>query len=82
MADGREEIALEFDEFGKFLLGGLPRSASRDRSWWANSDGSPGRVQAHAWLDAGYCVDWVDLKARVVRFRRMGTDHARRPTGR
>lgn len=78
IADGRDEIVLDFDEFGVFLLGGLPRSASRDRTWWANSDGDSGHVHVHAWLDAGYCIDLVDLDARTVRFRRREAGDVRR----
>ena len=72
MADGGAEVALDFDDFAVFLLGGLPLSALRDAGWWTNSDGDPSRSQAHAWLDAGYEVEFVDLGARTVLFRRRG----------
>lgn len=81
LADGRDEVVLDFDEFGVFLLGGLPRSASRDRSWWANSDGDPAHAHVHAWLDAGYCIDFVDLDDRTVRFRKQEATGARPPQG-
>lgn len=73
ITDGRNEIVLDFDEFDVFLLGGLPLSAARDPSWWANDDRRPENVQVHAWLDAGYCIQSVDLDARTVRFRRQDT---------
>lgn len=41
--------------------------ASAQRSWWGNS---PGRVQAKAWLAAGFEVTDVDLAAMKVRFDR------------
>lgn len=82
ITDGRDEIVLGFEEFGVFLLGGLPQSASRNRSWWANSGGDPAHAHVHAWLDAGYCFEWVGLDEGTVRFRRKREGgHMRHPDG-
>ena len=52
------------------LVGGLPASARQHRAWWSNErDG--GHVQAHAWLDAGWRVDDVNLTAERVGFVRL-----------
>jgi len=51
------------------LVGGLPPSARADRTWWGNTL-NPGRVQAHAWLGAGWRVDRVDLIAQEAVFAR------------
>jgi hypothetical protein len=48
----------------------LRARADRYQAWWANEVGG-NHVQAHAWLDAGWCVDLVDQRARWVRFRRI-----------
>jgi hypothetical protein len=70
MADGRDDVVLDFGDFDVFLLGGLPLTAQRDPSWWANSDGDPAHAHVHAWLDAGYVVADLDLDGGKVRFRR------------
>ncbi|MDZ4776822.1 MAG: hypothetical protein SGJ23_08565 [Alphaproteobacteria bacterium] len=52
------------------ILGaGLPASAVRHRSFWAN-DNEGHHPHARAWADAGYRVAWIDREDRVVRFER------------
>lgn len=46
------------------LVGGLPPSALRNRTWWANNS----QVQARAWRAAGWHVDRVDMSAGKVWF--------------
>lgn len=49
------------------IVGGLPASARRHSAWWSNElEGS--HVQAHAWMDAGWRVERVNLTAERVRF--------------
>jgi putative restriction endonuclease len=51
------------------LVGGLPASARRHSAWWSNErEGT--HVQAHAWLEAGWRVEDVNLTAERVRFTR------------
>ena len=51
------------------LVSGLPPSARTDRSWWGNTTNRT-RVQAQAWLGAGWRVEAVDLiKERVTLAR-------------
>lgn len=67
---GQEEaIELSFDQIEAVLRAPLPASARKSRSWWANSE-SWGRVQAAAWMEAGYHVSFVDLEQERVRFAR------------
>ena len=47
------------------LVGGLPRSATEHRAWWAND---ATHVHARAWLDSGFRVELVDLSGKRVRF--------------
>jgi hypothetical protein len=47
------------------LVGGLPLSARRERTWWANTWRHP---QAQSWLSAGFSVPAVDLNGATVRF--------------
>jgi hypothetical protein len=63
-ADG--PVVLEFGEIAR-MVGGLPTSAERLGSWWANEAGG-GHVQAHAWLNAGREVVAVDRTRRTVTF--------------
>jgi len=64
-----DHIEVGFAEIDQMVPGGLPKSASAQRSWWGNS---PGRVQAKAWLAAGFEVTDVDLAAMKVCFGRRG----------
>jgi hypothetical protein len=59
---------MEFAELAA-LVGGLPKSAYRYREWWANERRGQ-HVQCRAWMSTGYEVDWVNLSAERVRFRR------------
>jgi hypothetical protein len=64
LPDGPAELS--FDEISA-LVGGLPASAEKHRSWWGNE--VAGRnVQAAAWLNAGREVVAVDVDRRVVSF--------------
>lgn len=61
-------VTMRFEEIAA-IVGNLPRSAREHRAWWSNEH--RGRhVQAHAWLDAGYGVDSVDLDQCIVTFAR------------
>jgi hypothetical protein len=64
LPDGPAELS--FDEISS-LVGGLPASAEKQRSWWANE--AAGRTaHAAAWLNAGRRVTGVDVDRRVVTF--------------
>ena len=65
-----DRVNAGFFEIDQMVTGGLPKSASAQRGWWSNS---PARVQARAWLAAGFQVANVDLAATTVRFERRGT---------
>ena len=57
---------MTFDEIDH-VVGGLPASARRYPAWWSNErEGT--HVQAHAWMDAGWRVENVNLAAKRVRF--------------
>ncbi len=62
-----DRVEVGFFEIDQMVTGGLPKSASAQRGWWSNS---PARVQAKAWLAAGFQVTDVDLKATTVHFER------------
>lgn len=70
---GRPEL-LTFEDIETILGAGLPESATRQSSFWANDNHHPDDYsrssQAAAWRDAGYRVAWIDREERVVRFER------------
>ena len=70
--NGRPEL-LTFEDIEAILGAGLPESALRQSSFWANDnhrDDYARSSQAAAWRDAGYRVAWIDRDDRVVRFER------------
>lgn len=68
-SDRAERVELTFAQIETILDAPLPASARKSRSWWANSQ-TPGRVQAAAWIEAGYLVDEVDRERERVTFAR------------
>ena len=44
------------------LVGPLPESARKHRSWWANDS----KVEARAWREAGWHVESVDQQRECV----------------
>lgn len=68
---GKATVSVSFDELGKLVSGGLPRSAYRFPAWWANERQPQTHVQKFAWMAAGYEVDHYDLGTQRVRFRKV-----------
>ena len=62
-------LPLTFDEIEKIIGERLPPSAGQYRPWWGNELNAESR-QSHAWLDAGWKVESVDLKNKRVVFRK------------
>jgi hypothetical protein len=66
----RRNITIPFDQIERIIRAQLPKSAGTYQEWWSNeSTGS--HVQSHAWMNAGWRVDSVDLSAKWVRFFRF-----------
>jgi hypothetical protein len=64
-----ETITLSFDDIEEgIIFDGLPASARRHRSWWAND--STSSRQALAWMRAGWAVYDVDFNSETVTFER------------
>ena len=62
-----QEWSTSFPELERILRDGLPDSARKHRPWWANHAGN---TQGRVWLDAGWKVERVNLRAETVVFRR------------
>ncbi|MBX3323465.1 MAG: hypothetical protein KF757_10780 [Phycisphaeraceae bacterium] len=61
-----EELAISFDDLERATGITLPYAARHHRQWWSN--GTNAHTQAVAWMEAGYRVTDLDLKAGTVRF--------------
>jgi hypothetical protein len=65
----QNDVTLTFTQIGRIIGATLPQSARNYGAWWANErEGS--HVEAHAWMDAGWKVDYVDFTRKCVRFIR------------
>ena len=65
----RREITISFEKIEAIIHDELPFSARNYRPWWANEqDGK--HVNAHAWMNAGWKVDSVDMSRELVRMVR------------
>jgi hypothetical protein len=64
----QREVTMSFNQIERIMNDKLPLSATKHRAWWSN--GIDSRVEAHAWLNAGWKVDTVNFNEKWVRFRR------------
>ncbi|MHA1215555.1 MAG: DUF7662 domain-containing protein [Candidatus Hodarchaeales archaeon] len=64
------DVTLSFDHINEVLQSDLPYSAHHYRAWWGNEVKGQ-HVHAHAWQDAGWKVETVDLTRKRVRFLRV-----------
>jgi hypothetical protein len=62
-------VVMTFAEIEKIIEDKLPDAASKHRPWWGNEKESGSR-QCRSWLDAGWEIGKVDLKAKMVLFRK------------
>jgi len=65
-----QRLLLTFREIEHIIEDHLPESAHKYVAWWGKESGSE---QSHAWLDAGWEVESVDLKAEEVAFRKISS---------
>ena len=64
---GEKSLKLTLEEIEKILHESLPDSARSHPSWWANDYST--HVQAVAWLNAGWLVDFAVLDKNEIYFR-------------
>lgn len=64
------EVPMTFAEIEKVIGRPLPASARRHRAWWSNNPSNS--VITHAWLDAGYQTERVDMASHRLVFRKAG----------
>ena len=66
----QDVVTLTFEHIEQILKDTLPRSAHEDSGWWGNQKQGM-NVESIAWMDAGWLVENVDLRAQRVRFVRQ-----------
>jgi len=66
-ARDEEQVTLSFDALADILGHSLPKPA-RDTAWWTND---PDRVEAEAWIRAGYHAAFISLASDSVTFIRV-----------
>lgn len=66
------QVTLTFTQFDELLFpaSGLPKTARRQKDWWANDHNNP-QNGAYAWINAGYEVVHVNLAKEYVVFNKL-----------
>ena len=73
----KNAVTLDFADIEEIIGAGLPNSAFRHASWWANT--SNPTPQSQAWRSAGYTVVSTQLgRSGFVIFRKPGTSFLER----
>lgn len=67
-----QELTLAFAEIESLLNSSLPDSARTRKGWWSNR--RQGALQACAWIEAGYRVEYINLEEQCVTFRKLITN--------
>jgi hypothetical protein len=62
-------VEMKFSEIESIINDSLPSSARKHRAWWSNNPSNS--VITHAWLNAGFQTEKVDMAAQRLLFRRV-----------
>jgi hypothetical protein len=62
------EVPMRFADIEAVIDARLPPVAFKHRAWWSNNPSNS--VITHAWLEAGYKTERVDMGAQRLVFRR------------
>ncbi|MBL8554227.1 MAG: hypothetical protein JNL41_08110 [Phenylobacterium sp.] len=71
------EVPMTFGEIESIIAASLPPVAFKHRAWWSNNPSNS--VITHAWLEAGYKTEQVDMGSQKLVFRRSDAAAAARP---
>jgi len=66
----QKEITLSFTKIEAIINDKLPYSSKHYTAWWSNEQ-EGNHVHAHAWMNAGWKVDSVDMVREMVRMVRQ-----------
>jgi hypothetical protein len=64
------QVTLGFEQIERILNGRLPPSAHQYQAWWANEK-EGNHVNARAWANAGWKVEYVDFNRKQARLVRV-----------
>jgi hypothetical protein len=70
LPENTNDITLSFEQVESIIKEKLPYSAFNYRAWWSNEVNGV-LVSVHAWMDAGWKVDYVNQTSHWVRFIRQ-----------
>jgi hypothetical protein len=70
LSENTNDITLSFEQVESIIEDELPCSAYNHRAWWSNEVNGV-LVSVHAWMDAGWKVDYVNQSEHWVRFVRQ-----------
>lgn len=70
-AQGMASWNATFNQVEEVLGFKLPRSAEKFPAWWANEEGNKNHVQCHAWLEAGWKSEDLNLTGHKITFRKV-----------
>lgn len=62
------EVPLSFQDIEQIIGAKLPPVARKHRAWWSNNPSNS--VITHAWLEAGFRTERVDMGSEKLVFRR------------
>ena len=66
------EVPLSFQDIEQIIGAKLPPVARKHRAWWSNNPSNS--VITHAWLEAGFKTERVDMGSEKLVFRREDGD--------
>jgi hypothetical protein len=70
LPESQREITLGFEQIEGILKTRLPSSAYEDRRWW-DHEKEGNHVSARSWTNAGWKVDEVNFKEKLVKLVRV-----------
>ena len=73
------EVPMTFQEIEQLIGARLPPVAFKHRAWWSNNPSNS--VITHAWLEAGFKTERVDMGGQKLIFRRTDAKAEAAPNG-
>jgi hypothetical protein len=64
-------VQMSFADIERIVGFKLPEKSQIHRAWWSNNPGN--NVMTKIWVDAGFRTEQVDIEARRLVFRRVGS---------
>jgi hypothetical protein len=62
---------MSFADIERIIGFKLPEKSQTHRAWWSNNPGN--NVMTKIWIDSGFRTEQLDIEARRLVFRRVGS---------